>query len=424
MPFAQRVELAGHLLHVATAEVDALDQRHQLRPRLPPDVPELPGQCGIGHRPLDRDLEQCGVLDGEPPEHHHAGLDQVGCRVVGPRTGRDPPAQHLEAAHAEGDQEAVLGAVHAVDGARADTDTVRHPAHGQCGGALRLDQPFGLVEQRPGGLLVVLARSAGHRRCSISQRCFGMWYNATVLRNRRRFTMTPTFVLLHGLTFDRRMWQPVQAALPAGAEGLALDLPGHGATPPLPERGLEPVADWVHDAVSAAGIEAPIVVGHSIAGPIATIYAFEHPTAGVVSVDVSLHFEPFAAGLLAARPQLAGDGFDAAWGMFQESMQMDRVPAEHRELIARRRPRVAAGGAELPGRPAGAAAGRGGRRPRTGPGAAAGDRAALPGDLRQSDRSGGAGLVRRGAAPGRRSRCGRSATTSRSWPTRGGSRIG
>ncbi len=114
---------------------------------------------------------------------------------------------------------------------------------------------------------------------------------------------------------------------------LALDLPGHGATPLLPERGLEPVVDWVHDAVTAAGIEAPIVVGHSIAGPIATIYAFQHPAAGVVSVDVSLHFEPFAAGLRAARPQLAGAGFDAAWGMFQESMHMDRVPPEYRELI-------------------------------------------------------------------------------------------
>ena len=145
--------------------------------------------------------------------------------------------------------------------------------------------------------------------------------------------MTPTFVLLHGLTFDRRMWEPVERALPAGAEVLALDLPGHGATPPLPHRGLEPVVDWVHDAVAAAGIEAPIVVGHSIAGPIATIYAFQHPAAGVVSVDVSLHFEPFAAGLLAARPQLAGEGFDAAWGAFQESMHMDRVPAEYRELI-------------------------------------------------------------------------------------------
>lgn len=145
--------------------------------------------------------------------------------------------------------------------------------------------------------------------------------------------MTPTYVFLHGLTFDRRMWEPVLEALPAGTEAVAFDLPGHGATPALADRGLLPVVDWVHDAVSAAGIETPIVVGHSIAGPIATIYAFEHPAAGVVAVDGSIHFEPFAAGLLALRPQLAGDGFDQAWAIYHESMQLDRVPAEYRELI-------------------------------------------------------------------------------------------
>ena len=79
--------------------------------------------------------------------------------------------------------------------------------------------------------------------------------------------MTPTFVLLHGLTFDRRLWEPLLAALPAGTPAVALDLPGHGAEPPLPERGLEPVADWLHGTLAAAGIEAPIVVGHSIPAP-------------------------------------------------------------------------------------------------------------------------------------------------------------
>ena len=146
--------------------------------------------------------------------------------------------------------------------------------------------------------------------------------------------MTPTFVLLHGLTFDRRLWEPVLAALPASAPAVALDLPGHGAEPPLPEPGLEPVADWLHGALTAAGIEAPILVGHSIAAPIATIYASAHPTAGVVSVDASLHFEPFAASLKALRPQLAGPSFDTAWAIYQESMHMDAVPAEYRNLLS------------------------------------------------------------------------------------------
>ena len=141
-------------------------------------------------------------------------------------------------------------------------------------------------------------------------------------------------VFLHGLTFDNRMWEPVLAALPEGTRAIAPDLPGHGGTPLLERRGLRPLADHVHGVVAAAGFERPILVGHSIAGPIATICAGDHPVAGVVTVDVSMRFEPFAAGLEALRPQLEGPGFDAAWEAFKASMHLDRVPAQHRELVA------------------------------------------------------------------------------------------
>lgn len=145
--------------------------------------------------------------------------------------------------------------------------------------------------------------------------------------------MTHEYVLLHGLTFDHRMWDPVREALPADARVLAPDLPGHGDAPMLAGRGLGAAADAVHAVVEGAGQERPVMVGHSIAGPIATIYASRYPTAGVVTVDVSLRFEPFAAGVQALRPQLEGDGFDEAWTVFQESMRMDAVPTEYRELI-------------------------------------------------------------------------------------------
>lgn len=65
---------------------------------------------------------------------------------------------------------------------------------------------------------------------------------------------TTAHVLLHGLTFDHRMWDPVIGALPAGRRVLAPDLPGHGVTPMLQEPGLAPVVDAVHEAVRAAGI--------------------------------------------------------------------------------------------------------------------------------------------------------------------------
>lgn len=97
----------------------------------------------------------------------------------------------------------------------------------------------------------------------------------------------PAFVLLHGLTFDRRMWDPILDLLPGAHRALAFDLPGHGGSEALKERGLAPVAESVHTAVTEAGVVAPIVVGHSIGGPIASIYASAHAAAGVVSVEAA-----------------------------------------------------------------------------------------------------------------------------------------
>jgi len=140
-------------------------------------------------------------------------------------------------------------------------------------------------------------------------------------------------VLLHGLTFDRRMWDPVLQALPAGRPALALDLPAHGASPGIDGRGLAPVVAAVHNAVRDAGLQRPIVVGHSIGGPIASIYASEHDVAGVVAIEAPLRFEAFADGLRAVAPLLAGPQFDQGWAPFRDSFRLDLLTAGQRELV-------------------------------------------------------------------------------------------
>jgi pimeloyl-ACP methyl ester carboxylesterase len=105
------------------------------------------------------------------------------------------------------------------------------------------------------------------------------------------------FVLLHGLTFDSRMWGPV------------------------------------HEAVLDAGLDAPIVVGHSIGGSLATNYAAKHPAVAVVSVDAPVRLEPFAQLLRSLRRQLAGDGFAEAWAIYQDSWHMELLPGEDRALL-------------------------------------------------------------------------------------------
>jgi pimeloyl-ACP methyl ester carboxylesterase len=148
----------------------------------------------------------------------------------------------------------------------------------------------------------------------------------------------PPLVLLHGLTFDRKMWRPALTALEAADPGrrtLTLDLPGHGDSPPRPTYAMAESVERVHRAVEEAGLVAPVLVGHSLGAVISTIYATEYPVSGVLNVDQSLEVEPFAANVASLRDALAGPGFPAVWERFAASMEMDRLSEPAQELLRR-----------------------------------------------------------------------------------------
>ena len=145
---------------------------------------------------------------------------------------------------------------------------------------------------------------------------------------------TAEFVFLHGLTFDRHMWDTAVAGLPTGARALAVDLPGHGHAPALARHHVEDVVEAVHAAVQAAGMDAPILVGHSVGGLLATVYAARHPVAAVVNVDQPLAPPaPFLQGVQQFEAQLRGPAFPQVWAMFQASMHMELVPPAGRDLL-------------------------------------------------------------------------------------------
>lgn len=108
----------------------------------------------------------------------------------------------------------------------------------------------------------------------------------------------PPLVLLHGLTFDRTMWQPTLAALghnDPGRRALAFDLPGHGESPEWAAYDIDSVAHGVHRAVEEAGLDEPVIVGHSLAAIVASVYAGQFPSRGVVNVDQPLQTAAFAS---------------------------------------------------------------------------------------------------------------------------------
>jgi len=146
----------------------------------------------------------------------------------------------------------------------------------------------------------------------------------------------PPLVLLHGLTFDRSLWNPVLAELARvdpGRRVLALDLPGHGESPGWPFYDIESVADGVHRAVEQAQLESPVVVGHSISAVIATLYAGRHPSRGVVNVDQSLQVAPFAGLVRSLADKLRGPDFPAVWEMFVANMQIEQLPESAQALV-------------------------------------------------------------------------------------------
>ena len=137
-------------------------------------------------------------------------------------------------------------------------------------------------------------------------------------------------VFLHGLTFDHQMWAPVVGALPPGRPALALDLPGHGASPALPTYDLDAVTDAVHAAVLDAELEAPVLVGHSQSAIVATRYAVRYAASGIVNVDAALDTRP----LQFLAPALRDAGFEATWARMRASMHIDRVAPRLRWLLA------------------------------------------------------------------------------------------
>ena len=124
-----------------------------------------------------------------------------------------------------------------------------------------------------------------------------------------------------------------------GRTTLALDMPGEGESVGT-FRGLEAAIEQLHAAIAAAGIDDPILVGHSGSAIGAMFYAMKHPVRGIVNVDAVLDNHAFSARLRALEPQLRNGGIPAIWDELFAGMHAERCgPAGEAMLRATSRPR-------------------------------------------------------------------------------------
>jgi 3-oxoadipate enol-lactonase len=78
--------------------------------------------------------------------------------------------------------------------------------------------------------------------------------------------VTPV-VFLHGIGGAARSFAPQIASFAAaGYQPVALDLPGYGAREPVEAMSFEALAEDAEFAIGEAGLERPVLVGHSMGG--------------------------------------------------------------------------------------------------------------------------------------------------------------
>lgn len=114
----------------------------------------------------------------------------------------------------------------------------------------------------------------------------------------RQMRHRPTVVLVHGGpgVYDHSYFKPDFSVLAAHAQVVYLDLRGHGRSAWGESAGwsFEQCADDVRAFCDTAGITRPVVLGHSMGGPIVLLYGARHPghAAGLIASSGFARWDP------------------------------------------------------------------------------------------------------------------------------------
>lgn len=82
----------------------------------------------------------------------------------------------------------------------------------------------------------------------------------------------PSLVLVHGVGLNRSAWRPVLEPLARRRDVIAIDLPGHGESPPMRSDLQYDVAGYVtavRELVDALQLDRPHIAGNSLGGAVA-----------------------------------------------------------------------------------------------------------------------------------------------------------
>ncbi len=147
-------------------------------------------------------------------------------------------------------------------------------------------------------------------------------------------------VLVHGITESAASFDPVTERLAATNQVITLDLRGHGESGLAADYGLEAMAGDVATVISAARVERPHLVGHSLGGAVVTAAGSLLDVATVVDIDQSLQLDAFKDQLAPAEAMLRDpDQYGVVVDAMFEMMMGDLLPPDEQARITElRRP--------------------------------------------------------------------------------------
>jgi pimeloyl-ACP methyl ester carboxylesterase len=151
-------------------------------------------------------------------------------------------------------------------------------------------------------------------------------------------------LLIHGLGGSWRTWTNILDALAAEREVIAIDLPGHGETPPLPgEMSMETLAEAIASWLAERDLTGIDVVGNSMGARLALELARRRVVGATVALDPGGFWKGWERGFFYATvaasirlvrllqplmPRLTGNPVGRALLFAQLSARPWRVPAE------------------------------------------------------------------------------------------------
>ncbi len=154
----------------------------------------------------------------------------------------------------------------------------------------------------------------------------------------------PTIVLLHGFASDKEVWLPVAKLLTPHFHLVIPDLPGWGESSRTPESNydIDAQATRLDAFVQAVQLQRFLLVGHSMGGAIAGVYAADHPqhVAGLALVDafgLKMRGNAFDQGVLAdTNPFLFADRAGFARLTALVFAQPPQIPGRFVDVLVKR----------------------------------------------------------------------------------------